>query len=140
MTRRPVSGSWRDSRDLAIEDANIADGVEAGLGIDDAAAFEDKIILLSGSERCDQQKAEKANQLAHRGSKASDDSRQRVRGTTSDDRGRTGRGRSAPSRRTHSFQSRTLTVSLEDDWTHTGAILSVDPGADEGSRRSGVHL
>src|SRR5579864_496112 len=34
-------------------------------------------------------------------------------------------------------RSRTLTF-LEKDWTHTGAIYGVDPGADEGTRNLGA--
>jgi hypothetical protein len=39
-------GSGGDACDFAVTDADVANGVEAGFGVDDAAAFEDQIVLL----------------------------------------------------------------------------------------------
>ena len=67
MTRRPLSGVGGDAGDLAVADADVADGVEASFGVHDAAAFEDEIILLGETEGVESRsKAE--NQLAHGGS------------------------------------------------------------------------
>ena len=39
-----------DAGDFAVANADVADGVEAGFGVDDAAAFEDDIVLLRDDE------------------------------------------------------------------------------------------
>jgi hypothetical protein len=40
-----------DAGDFAVADADVADRVEVSLGVEDAAAFEDEIVLLRGGER-----------------------------------------------------------------------------------------
>ena len=42
--------SGGDAGDFAVADADVADGIECGLGIDDAAAFDREVILLRGDE------------------------------------------------------------------------------------------
>ena len=46
--------SWErvggDPGNFAVEDGDIADGVEIGFGVHDAAAFEDQVVLLGGGE------------------------------------------------------------------------------------------
>jgi len=56
-------GFGGDAGDLAVADANVADGVKAGFGVHDAAAFEDEVILLGGGEGgCEEEEGE--DQLA----------------------------------------------------------------------------
>ena len=66
-----------DAGDFSIADADVADGVEGGFGVHDAAAFEHEIVLLRRQEGWEQEETETENQLAHVGSEASDDSRDR---------------------------------------------------------------
>ena len=62
-----AAGEWfgGDARDLSVADADVAYGVEAGLGVHDAAAFEDEVVLLGGQESWEQQESEAENQIAH---------------------------------------------------------------------------
>jgi len=40
----------RDADNLAVEDANVAHGIEAGFGIHDTSAFEHEVELLRGHD------------------------------------------------------------------------------------------
>ena len=56
--------SGGDADDLSIADAHVADGVEGGLGVDHAPAFDNNVVLLRSRERGDE-KAESQEQFTH---------------------------------------------------------------------------
>jgi hypothetical protein len=54
-----------DVLNLSVANAYITDSIESGLGIHDAAAFDDEIVLLCGGN-CGKENAKKQQQAAHK--------------------------------------------------------------------------
>jgi hypothetical protein len=54
-----------DAGDLAVANADVADRVEVSLGVDDAAPFEDEIVLLGGGEGGCEGEAEYEQETTH---------------------------------------------------------------------------
>ena len=65
-----VQRSRGDAGDFSVADTDVADGVERSFGVEDAAAFEDNVVLLGGGESRGGQKAESQEYWAHGGSEA----------------------------------------------------------------------
>ena len=64
-----------DGGNLAVANADVADGVEASLGINDAPAFDHEVVLLGGGNGCCEGESECEEEIAHGGSEGSDHSR-----------------------------------------------------------------
>jgi hypothetical protein len=55
-------GLLADRDNLAVADANIADGVERGLWVDDAAVMKDDVVLGLGESSCAKKQKQRGDQ------------------------------------------------------------------------------